>query len=259
MVRNGARALVLSLTRGLLVRAPVPGPGARSWRKLAWASASFAFFTDLAMASLGGDLKRKEMIAGRFSDLFSCMFLATATLRRFAAEGCREEDAPFMRWSMDWLFLRMQEAFEGLFANLSVPGLTWLLRGPLSWWTRLNTLSRGPSDRDSGIVARLLQVPGAQRDRLTSGLYLPPTDALGLGQLEHALRLATAAEPAVAKVKAAVRNGRLPRGDGLPVARALTDGILSASEAEAIGAADAARKVAIEVDAFTLEEYRAGR
>ena len=95
VVRNGARALGLTLTRGRLSRAPVPGPAGPYWKKLTWASASFALWTDLAMASLGGDLKRREMIAGRFSDLFSTMYLATATLRRFEAEGSREEDAPF--------------------------------------------------------------------------------------------------------------------------------------------------------------------
>jgi acyl-CoA dehydrogenase len=259
VVRNGARALVFSLTRGWLARAPVSGLAARQWQKLAWASASFAFWTDIAMATLGGDLKRKEMLAGRFSDVFSHLYLTTATLRRFAAEGAREEDAPFLRYATAWSFARVQEAFEGLFANLPVPGATWLLRGPLSWWTRLNVLSRGPSDKDTAIVARLLQVPGPQRDRITNGLFTPPLDALGLGQLEHALRLAAQAESALAKVKAAVRNGRLPRGDGLPLERAVAEGVLTMAEADAIRAAEAARKVAIEVDAFTLEEYRAGR
>ena len=259
VVRNAVRAFVYSVSRGRLAPSPVGGPAARYWRKLAWASASFAFFTDVAMASLGGDLKRKEMLTGRFSDVFSNLYLITATLRRFEAEGGREEDVPFMRWTMDWAFARVQAAFDGLFANLGVPGLTWLLRGPIALWSRVNRLSAGPSDKDSSLVARLLQVPGPQRDRITPGLWLPPKDAPGLGVIEHAFRLATAAEPALAKLKAAVRNGRLPRGDQLPVERAVAEGVLTAEEGEAIRAADEARKAAIEVDAFTLAEYATGR
>jgi len=60
VVRNKARAAVLSLTRGLAAGSPVGGPSARYFRKLAWASASFAFLADVAMATLGGDLKRKD-------------------------------------------------------------------------------------------------------------------------------------------------------------------------------------------------------
>lgn len=259
VVRNGARALVLTLSRGLLAQAPVGGLAAGYWRKLQWASASFAVWTDVAMASLGGDLKRREMIAGRYSDVFSYMYLAAATLRRFAAEGGREEDAPFLRWSLDWLFARMQEGFDGLFANLTVPGLTWILRAPLAWWSRLNPLSRGPSDSDTRMVARLLQAPGPQRDRLTAGLHVPAVDDPGLGQLEHALQLAVAADPALTKFKAAVRTGKLPRSVPPAFDRAVTEGVLTAAELASIRAADSARLAAIEVDAFSLADYAAAR
>jgi len=259
VVRNGARALVLSVTRGFLALPPVPGPAAVYWRKLAWASASFALWTDVAMAVLGGNLKRREMIAGRFSDVFSCLYLGTATLRRFAAEGGREEDLPFLRWAMDWLFARIQEGFDGLFANLRLPGATWFVRGPLSWWSRINAFGRGPSDVDTRLVARLLQVPGAQRDRITPGLFVPTTDEPGLGQLERALEAVAAAEPALTKLRAAMRGGTLPRTDPPPLDRALAEGVLTEAEVAAVRAADVARRAAIEVDAFTLSDYAAGR
>ena len=48
---------------------------------------------------------------------------------------------------------RNRRAFEGLFQNLEVPGLTWALRGPVSWLARLNPIGHGPSDRTGGKVA----------------------------------------------------------------------------------------------------------
>ncbi len=257
VVRNSARALLLSLTRGRLARTGVSGPAARYAQKLAWASASFAFLADLAMAVLGGNLKRKEKLTGRFADIFSWMYLATATLRRFEAEGRLEEDRPFFDWAMQYAFFRMQQAFEGLLDNLRIPGLTWFLRGPAAWWSRLNPLGRMPSDSLGHRVAQCMQLPGAQRERMTAGMYLPsdPNDALA--RLERAFRLAYEEDELLKKVHAAVKQGVLQkdRPDRL-VHQAVEKGILTAQEAQRIQDAEAARWDAIQVDAFTLEEYR---
>src|SRR5690606_39761694 len=87
VIRNACRATVLSLSRGWLARSPVRGAAAPYYRKLAWASASFALWADVAMAALGGDLKRKEKVTGRLADVFSWLYLARAALRRFGEEG----------------------------------------------------------------------------------------------------------------------------------------------------------------------------
>lgn len=257
VVRNSARALLLSLTRGRLARTGVSGPAARYAQKLAWASASFAFLADLAMAVLGGNLKRKEKLTGRFADIFSWMYLATATLRRFEAEGRLEEDRPFFDWAMQYAFFRMQQAFEGLLDNLRIPGLTWFLRGPAAWWSRLNPLGRMPSDSLGHRVAQCMQLPGAQRERMTAGMYLPsdPNDALA--RLERAFQLAYEEDELLKKVHVAVKQGVLQkdRPDRL-VHQAVEKGILTAQEAQRIQEAEAARWDAIQVDAFTLEEYR---
>ncbi len=87
VVRNAFRGIGLSLSRGWLAGSPVGGPAATYWRKMQWSSATFAFLADLAMGTLGGDLKRKEKLTGRFADIFSWMYFGTAVLARFEAEG----------------------------------------------------------------------------------------------------------------------------------------------------------------------------
>ncbi len=256
VVRNGARALVLSVTRGALAASPTGGPAARYYRKLAWCSASFAFLADLAMGALGGDLKRKEKITGRFADVFSWMFLASSVLQRFEAEGRREGDLPFLRWSMAYALDQCQEAFDGLFENLRLPGLTWLVRGPVAAWSRFNRLSPPPPDDLGSQVALALQEPGELRDRLTSSVFRPTDVDTALGRLEHAFRLAWDAEGVVRKLKKAIRAGRLPRRPPLElVSEAVELEILTAPEAELLKAAEEARDDAIQVDSFTLEEY----
>src|SRR5262245_26200958 len=257
VVKNGMRPPPPGLTRGRLASAPVAGPAARYWRRLAWGSARFAFWADVAMGTLGGNLKRKEKITGRFADAFSWLYLGAAVLRRFEAEGRKPEDLPLLQWSMEHAFMRMQTAFEGLFQNLEVPGLTWALRGPLTWLTRLNPLGLGPSDRTGGKIARLLLAPSAQRDRLTPAMQLPADPQSALGRLERALQLCLAVEPVQKKLREGIKTDRLPKARPEQLLdRACEIGLLTEDERRLARDAEAARQEAIAVDSFTLEEYR---
>lgn len=217
---NLIRSAFLGITRGRLARSPVSGPAARYYRRLAWASARFAALADLAMLSLGGRLKFKEKLSGRFADALSWMYLGLCALRRFEAEGRREEDLPLVRWSLDWSLARVQEAFEGLYRNFEGPLAFWM-RGPAAFWARVNPLGAPPSDREGGRLAAILQTPGEQRDRLTADLYLPADPNEAVGRLERAFLL---------------------------VSRSLTEPDLAREAAEA-------RLDAIQVDSFTFDEY----
>jgi hypothetical protein len=87
IVRNSFRAFLLSLTRGYLAGSPVGGATAKYYRRLAWSSASFAILADIAMGALGGSLKFREKITGRFADILAYMYFSCAVLKRFEAEG----------------------------------------------------------------------------------------------------------------------------------------------------------------------------
>lgn len=259
VVRNGCRSLLLSLTRGALASTPAAatGPSAKYFRKLAWTSASFAFMADLALGSYGGKLKIKEKISGRFADILSWMYLATATLRRFEAEGRREEDVPFMQWSLDYAFARIQEAFDDIYREIQVPGLGWLFRGPIALWSRINRLGTDPSDRLGHRLAQAMQQPGDQRDRLTDGIYLTEDTDEALGKYEYALTMKVETEPLYRKIKIAGKKGELPdRQPRFVIDEAIEKGILTKQEGEMVRKAELARVDAVQVDEFTLEEYQ---
>ncbi|MBL8752714.1 MAG: acyl-CoA dehydrogenase [Planctomycetes bacterium] len=258
VAQNGVRTLLLGLTRGALAWSPVRGRTARLWRRLNQASAEFALLADVAMGAYGGDLKRKEKITGRFADWFSWLFLASASLRRFAAEGQPKDDLPLVTWAVEHAFARMQEAREGLYDNVRLPGLGGLLGWPGGVWARLTSFGRGPSDALGSKVARALQQPGPARDRLTPTIWLDQDPHSGLGRLEHALRACTDAEPILKKLKDAVRHGRLPKARPQQLLdQAVEQGILVDAERQLVQAAEAARQEAIAVDSFSLEEYLA--
>ncbi|MFO8098550.1 MAG: acyl-CoA dehydrogenase domain-containing protein, partial [Salinibacter sp.] len=260
VVRNGFRAFGLSLTRGRLASSPVRGPAAPYYRKMAWASASFAFFADLAMGSLGGALKRKEKITGRFADILSWMYLGTAVLTRFEKEGRPEAQEAFLHWSMQYAFAQMQEAFEGLFENLKVPGLTWLLRGVVAAWSRLNTIGEMPNDELGGTIARAIQEKDGARQWLTEEIYVPEDTDQPLGELEHAFRLSREAYHVGQKIKDAVRDGPLPKKRPHHLLdEAVAQGVITEAERDLVHRADEAREQYIQVDEFDLEEYRQRR
>jgi acyl-CoA dehydrogenase len=256
VVRNGARSAAFSLTRGALASSPVDGPSAPYYRKLAWASSSFAFLADIALGSLGGTLKRKEKIAGRFADIFSWMYLANATLVRFEVEGRRPEDRAFMQWGLDYAFYRIQQGFDGLFENLDVPGLSVLLKGPIALWSRINPIGRPPEDWLGSAVAQAMQEPGSMRDRHTDGIYVSDDPDDALGRLERALRLTAESEPIERRMRDAVKANRIQKASPAKIVeQALALHIISPDEAVRLQEAESARYAAIEVDSFTNEEY----
>src|SRR3954449_2180952 len=246
LLGNLSRSFLLGLTRGRLARSPVSGPTAGYYRRLAWASARFAALADLAMLSLGGKLKLREKLSGRFADALSWMILGVCALRRFEAEGRRQEDLPLVRWALDESLARVQEAFEGIYRNFEGPLAFWM-RGPAALFARLNRLGAPPSDREGSRLAAILQTPGEQRDRLTAGLFLP-----GAERLERAFLLAELLE----RVRAASRAGTIPAGASESLLdAAVAAGVLDPAQAELAREAAAARRDAIEVDSFTLEDY----
>jgi acyl-CoA dehydrogenase len=255
LLRNSIRAVVLGVSRGRLVRSPMSGEMAPYFRRLAWASAIFAILSDVALLSFGGNLKRQEKLTGRFADVLSWLYLGTATLRRFQAEGQPAADRPYVHWSLHYAFAQIQVALEGICANWSTPWLSGLLRA-FGTWMRLNPLGMLPSDQLGSQVAQGLKMPGDVRDRLTANIFIPVTTQESLGRLEHALDLINQAKPILARLKAASLAGQLPAGKPERlIAPALIAGLMTATEAQLVLDAELARKDAIQVDAFTFAEY----
>lgn len=254
--RTWLRTKWLGLTRGWGAPSPVGGPAATYHRRLAWAAARFALLTDLAMFGLGGRLKARGNLSGRFADALAWQFLALATLRRFEAEGRRKEDLPLVRYACDYALARVQEAFEGIHANFDVPVVGWWLRHPAAWFLRMNRLSDGPSDRLVPLVAATVQKPGEQYDRLTAGLARIEESGEGAGRLLRAFRLRTETAELRKRLHKASREHDLPHGTPAElIDAALAAGVIDRMEADRLHDAEAATLAAWEVDVFPPEGY----
>lgn len=256
VVRNLCRAVVLSVTRGLFAGSPVGGSTAKYYRKLSWASASFAIMADIAMGSLGGSLKSKQMITGRFADILSWMYMGTAVLRRYEAEGRRKEDLPFVHYAMNHAFYEIQKAFDGIFANLSAPGLGWFFKSFVRMWSNLNALAGENNDQHVHKIASMILADSEQRVRHTEGVFVPKNTIEQLGKLEETFKVVKRAEAIEKRMRKAVRDKLIPKAKGKALMEsALAKGIITKDESAIVIRADELRTEAIQVDSFTQEEF----
>lgn len=255
IIRNAFRATLLNLSRGRLASSPSSGPTAMYYRKLAWASSNFAFMADLALLTLGGGLKKKEKVSGRFADVLSWLYLGSCALRKYEARGRREEELPFVKWILHHALFRIQRSFEDIYNNLPVPLLGALFRGPLSWWARLNPYGKKPSDRLGHQIAQDMQTDCQARKALTEGMYIPTGESKPLAILEKAFQLKLQGMPVYKKIRAATKAGKLEKGpQGELVEPAFEAGVIDEKERDLLAAAEKARQRAVQVDDFDLNE-----
>jgi len=253
---NFFRGIVRGITRGWTVRTPVNDETAQYFRKLGWAASRFAFMTDLAMFLIGGKLKQRGKLSGRFADALSWMLFGVTTLRRFDAEGRRKEDLPLVHWALRYSLQQIQQAFEGIYANFDVPVIGWFLRYPGRFWLRINPLSTGPKDAMDRAVAASIQKPGEQYARVAGGLGTPRDDEPGMGRLIHAWRLVSDAQTATFKVRKAMHKKQVEATDLVAaIDPAVEAGVITQDEGDKIRRAEAARMEAIQVDTFSAEDY----
>jgi acyl-CoA dehydrogenase len=254
VVKNLFRSVVLSWTRGVLVATP-GGDLRRYYQKLAWTSATFAILADVAMGTLGGKLKTKGKLTGRYADILGHMYLATAVMRRYEAEG-KKEDLPVAQYALDHAFHEIQIAFEAIFQNLKVPGMTWFFRSVLGSWARFNSISSGVNDRTSHKVAALIQEDTEQRDRLTDGIYMPTDKNDAVARLDQTFKAVKKSETIEKKVRQAVRAKKIPKIKGDKVYdEALAKNVITQAEYDQVKEAAALRWDAIQVDDFSEDEY----
>lgn len=190
-VKSGAEAMFHGLTRGRFASSPVKGVTAKYFRRLARMSAGYSFLADFTLLFLGGELKRKEKLSGRFADGLIYMYMASAVLKRYEDDGRPEADLPFVEWGAKHCIYQTQVALDQILRNFPSRWVGIILRGVIF---PLGRRFRTPNDRLGRKVAKLLLQPGEARDRLTHGIYNSDDPADVTGCLEVAMKLAIEAD-----------------------------------------------------------------
>jgi acyl-CoA dehydrogenase len=257
LMSNLSRSLFHALTGGRLLQAPQHGLRGYFYRQFARMCLAFAVTTEMSLISLGGALKRKESLSGRLGDVLSLLYQGSAVLKHHYDHGSPDDELPLLEWACrDLLYniqLRLHEVLDN-FPSRFVARTTRLLTFPVG------KPYKRPSDALGMQLADILLSPGTLRDRLTEGVYIPTNNSEPVARLDDALVKAAAAEPALRKLRTAVRAGTLPPGDPeAHVDAGLAAGIVTEPEAAGIKAAITARRAVIQVDEFPPEYFTRGK
>jgi acyl-CoA dehydrogenase len=255
-ISNFFRTFWLSLTNSAFSAAPVSDETARYYKQMNRFSAALALMSDIAMATMGGDLKRRERISARLGDILSMLYITSTILKRFNDDGRPAQDLPLVQWGCEDNLARAQTALDELFDNFPARAVGVVMKRVVFPWGR--TLRR-PSDVTDHQVARIMQTPCEARTRLGNHLYLTQEPNNLLGQLEKAFADILAAEPLFDKVMHAA-NKRLPFYRLNEVADlGLSLGVLTQAEAEKLRVAEEGRLKTINVDDFDPVDLMADR
>src|SRR5262245_48904089 len=158
------RAWGRSWSGGLFVKAPDAGNATRFYRQLSRYSSAFALTADMALLTLGGALKRKEMLSARFGDILSELYLLSAALKRWQDEGRQQADFAALEWCMASGFRTIENRFAEILANLPNRFVAVILKFLIQ---PFGARVVGPSDSVVNECAQLVVEPSAARDRLT--------------------------------------------------------------------------------------------
>ncbi|EGF94809.1 acyl-coenzyme A dehydrogenase [Brevundimonas diminuta ATCC 11568] len=252
---NMARAIGFSLTGGALITAPRDAAPElrRYYRQATRLSTLLALASDVSMAMVGGALKRKGALTGRLGDMLSQLFILSAALKRFEDEGRPAEDLPFIHWAAQDALSRATTAWRDLLANhpsrgaalfLKLAGAPFGLKAPT------------PGDKCAAEVAGLIQRHGPARDRLVAGSWSASLEVDPIAAVLVAFDLYPQVEAVEARLKSAIRTGRLSRApqDLTRLAdwarEAETQGLIDADESVLI-----ARYAEVAIQAIMVDDF----
>jgi len=241
-ISNIARSFFLALTHAKFSRVPLNTPTRRYYQNINRYSAAFALASDFAMLTLGGDLKKRELLSARLGDILSSMYLASCVLKHFENQGRRATDLPLVEWSVRKLMYRAQEALHAFLRNLPNRWAAAFLR--LFIFPRGRTYS-APSDELSKKIVALMTTPGEARERLSEQAYTTVEPGNPVGLLEEALQLSIELAPLERRLRQA-------RKEGLIQAEYLGQQIGEAAQAEVISKKEAAELQAYHDKVFAL-------
>lgn len=236
------RALGRAITGGRFAPAPEAGKATPIYRRLSRWSAAYALTADVLFLTLGGALKRKEMISARMGDVLSEMYILSAALKRWDDEGRKEADLPVLDYVAADAFSNIQTALDEVVANMPTRWAAWILRA----LTMPGAQQRKPEDRLVAACSDLIYEPSATRDRIT-GHLAHGCNRDGIQVLNECFAKVTQLAPLMKRLR---EGGKTPQ-------EALEAGILSDAEMTNIEEMNRLVSEVVAVDEYSREDFAA--
>ncbi|MDG2514874.1 acyl-CoA dehydrogenase [Sphingobium yanoikuyae] len=240
-LKTAIRAFARNWTGGLFAPAPKAGRATRYYRQMSRYAAAFAFISDISFLTLGGELKRRELLSARLGDILSELYLLSGALKRWEDEGRQDDDLPLLAWCMDSGFATIEQRFVEIIENFPARPVGWMLRLFILPFGRRR---HGPTDRTIRQCAQIILEPCPARERLIDNVFIGGPEE-PVARLTEAFRLMVDTQPI---------HDRLRKARIKDWAKARERGLLSSAELAQLEEADRAVADVIAVDDFAPEE-----
>ena len=252
-LRNLGRSVWFGLTNALFN--VFGSPRTRHYyRHLSRLSSNFALLADFALLSLGGNLKRRERLSGRMADILANLYLCSATLKHFEAQGEPEADLPLLEYACTLTIHRAQQAMLAALHNLPMPWLARILRTLMFPYGKPFS---PPNDALIHRVAKLALEPSSTRERLTRGIFITNDPQDRMGRIEDAFHKTIAAADLERQLRQWQKAGKLTaHNSDEAIQAAKAAGLLDAFSVEKLLAARRATLNAIRVDDFPADYFQ---
>ena len=246
---NLGRAWGHGLSDGRLALPPAAAGGdeRRHYQRATRLSAAFSVLADVSLLLLGGALKRREKLSGRFADALSGLYLCSAALKQHHDDGRPPEDRALLDWGCRYSLWQTENAMREILRNFPSRAVAVVLRVLLF---PLGFRAAPPGDHLGHAIAQLMMTPGAARERLNAGAWSSDDPEDVVGCLEHALAKVIEAEPLERRLHSAGHTQPPYTQHRDWVAELLRDGTVNESEARLLEETRAACFKAISVDEF---------
>ena len=256
MIRNKVAAFLFFVTRGRIYLPYFGGIVGKYERKLAWLSSVFAFSADAVILRYGGALKVKESLNGRFGDVLSSLYMASAVLRKYIASGAKKDEELIVDYILRSLLDDAQNALNDIYANLYNGCFYNKIMAIISALSRFNVFAVKMSDKDSKKMVKEFLESKELRDRLTQGIYVPQDKDEALGRIENAYDLYFATMPANELIKKAIKAKKITKSQAADFDFLLKEKIISKKDSEILKSYSNAAFDAVLVDEYSSDEYK---
>ncbi|WP_341936731.1 acyl-CoA dehydrogenase [Marinimicrobium sp. C2-29] len=191
---NSLRTKILGITRARFSSVPENADEfSRRWyQRINLLSAALAVTSDVALAVLGGDLKRRELLSARLGDVHSQLFIACAILKYHSTHSRTPEEDAHAEYAVRHALFTAQEALYNFYSNFPLKTLACMIK----WMAfPLGRILHRPDDDSIRELGGLIMEDNAVRKQFAPYVYESDDPEDATGRVETTYQMLLSLEP----------------------------------------------------------------
>lgn len=246
---NLTRSIFHAFTGGIFAKGYSKSKFNNYYKQISRLSSAFAYINDLALITLGGEIKRKERLSARLGDAMSYLYMACSSLKYFKDNNERGSDEVFLEWGLQHSLHNAQNSLIHVLDNFPIKSLGKVVKFLMFPFGRP---FKKPSDFLEHKVSKTLLSDCATREAFKALCFIPEDYADVIGRVEVTYKNILANLPIRQKIQAAIKARQLKKGPYPQIVKEAKElGIISEEEFNKLNLTSNQVNEVIQVDEFS--------